>query len=333
MNHPIRSCITVAPIFFMVLRHQSRDKKQVRSHGPVVVSTGQGTKGKQNNGGIKIGTMEVNALIGLGAANVCMERMNQVADGITLVVCKGCGHINTVHPKQSMKSVMEDLGEEIGGKQFDYNDISCVCSVCADKELLTVSIPGGFIYCKALLAVSGMSINLHVCRPSEKGEDFSSKFKQSRHCKRIDDLKIEDNNDTFSYTYMDVGEGEEGEGEEGEGEEGEGEGEEGEGEEGEGEEGEGEEGEGEEGEGEEGEGEGEGEEGEGEEGEGEEGEGEGEGEEGEEGEGEEGEGEEEGGEGEGKEEGEDSDDSDCFTPRRKRKTKKQPIVYYDGDSN
>lgn len=78
---------------YQVLKHHVADKYQVRNTGRKDPKTYQPVRGRPNEGGLRIGQQERDALISHGVANVVQDRMMESSDLYRMVVCKECGNI------------------------------------------------------------------------------------------------------------------------------------------------------------------------------------------------------------------------------------------------
>jgi DNA-directed RNA polymerase beta subunit len=80
----------LATIYYMPLKHQSKDKVYVRWVGPNELFSRQPVAGKKKGGGLKFGEMEMDAMISHGAANAINDTIRQ-SDMCEIPVCKTCG--------------------------------------------------------------------------------------------------------------------------------------------------------------------------------------------------------------------------------------------------
>lgn len=77
-------------IYYMPLKHQSKDKVYVRWIGPNELFSRQPVAGKKKGGGLKFGEMEMDAMISHGAANAINDTTRQ-SDMCKISACDICG--------------------------------------------------------------------------------------------------------------------------------------------------------------------------------------------------------------------------------------------------
>ena len=87
------SSIFSCPLYFMRLRHLTRDKLNARGAGRREQRTHQPTGGRGNEGGLRIGEMERDVLIGHGISDFMQERMMKCSDEASFYVCNSCGQM------------------------------------------------------------------------------------------------------------------------------------------------------------------------------------------------------------------------------------------------
>ena len=89
----IKAAIFIGPVYGMRLKHMVEDKWQARGQGRREVRTHQPTGGRGNEGGLRIGEMERDVLIGHGISDFMQERMMKCSDEATFYVCNSCGQM------------------------------------------------------------------------------------------------------------------------------------------------------------------------------------------------------------------------------------------------
>lgn len=92
-GEPLEAYIFFGPVFYQSLKHMVKDKMQARASGRTTLLTRQPTQGRSKKGGMRLGEMERDCLIGYGAANILYERMLISSDLYVANVCENCGLI------------------------------------------------------------------------------------------------------------------------------------------------------------------------------------------------------------------------------------------------
>lgn len=113
----LRADIYIGVVYYQRLRHMVNDKFQVRSTGPVNSLMMQPVKGRKRNGGIRVGEMERDALIGHGTSYLLQDRLLNSSDYTQTPICRSCGSL--LNTQQSVPRI---------------GSLSSVrCRACSDK--------------------------------------------------------------------------------------------------------------------------------------------------------------------------------------------------------
>ncbi len=85
--------IFIGPTYYMRLKHMVKDKINYRARGPRNVLTRQTVQGRANDGGLRIGEMERDGILGHGAAYMLTESFMERGDEYYLAICNKSGSI------------------------------------------------------------------------------------------------------------------------------------------------------------------------------------------------------------------------------------------------
>ena len=95
----INAHIFIGPVYGMRLKHMVEDKWQARGEGRREMRTHQPTGGRGAQGGLKIGEMDRDAIIGHAGMAFVKESFMERSDGTTMPICVACGMIPIHNPR------------------------------------------------------------------------------------------------------------------------------------------------------------------------------------------------------------------------------------------
>ena len=101
-GHMIPTQMFVGNVYTMRLKHMPEDKWNARAEGRREQRTHAPTGGRGAQGGLRIGEMERDAILGHGTADFLRESLMKRSDGYQTVVCNGCGTIPIYNERESL---------------------------------------------------------------------------------------------------------------------------------------------------------------------------------------------------------------------------------------
>jgi len=141
------------------------DKMHARARGPRATLTRQPTEGRSREGGLRLGEMERDCLIGYGATQLLLERLMISSDKFEVAACEECGLLG-------------------------YNGWCTYCK--SSKKMATLTIP----YAAKLLfqEVSGLSLTwvdgvLTVFCVLDDGDEYHSSAGTGRCLKSVQNYR------------------------------------------------------------------------------------------------------------------------------------------------
>lgn len=85
--------VYIGPVYYQRLKHMVSDKVHSRSIGPTTSLTRQPTEGRSRDGGLRVGEMERDCLIGHGTTFALLERFMFSSDVYEVEICNTCNFI------------------------------------------------------------------------------------------------------------------------------------------------------------------------------------------------------------------------------------------------
>jgi len=105
----IPCAVFMGPLYEQRLKHMVDDKIHSRSTGPKVMLTRQPAEGRSRDGGLRIGEMERDCMIGHGAGSFLKESMLDRSDRYAMHVGRKCGLTSVVNKE---KNIVDTFAED-----------------------------------------------------------------------------------------------------------------------------------------------------------------------------------------------------------------------------
>ena len=94
--------IFIGPTYYMRLKHMVKDKINYRARGPNTMLTRQPVQGRANDGGLRVGEMERDAIMANGMTAFLTESFLKRSDEYYMAVCNKTGMISIYNPGSNM---------------------------------------------------------------------------------------------------------------------------------------------------------------------------------------------------------------------------------------
>ena len=139
-GEPLDADIFIGPTYYMRLKHMVKDKINFRDQGPMTMLNRQPVQGRANDGGLRIGEMERDGIIGNGMSGVLNDAFINRGDEYFMAVCNKTGAIAVYNPARNLYlSPMAD-GPLIFGEAVDGTTVLDIQSVYG-RSFSIVRIP------------------------------------------------------------------------------------------------------------------------------------------------------------------------------------------------
>jgi hypothetical protein len=153
----IEHSIFIGPTYYMRLKHMVKDKINYRSKGPRTLLTRQTNHGRANDGGLRIGEMERDGVIGHGCAYFLSDSLMNRGDKYRMAVCNHSGTI-AIYDKEQKQFFSPILDGPIKYDMEDNDALSGMKISQFGKSFSIVHVP----YCFKLLLQELSSMNIQM---------------------------------------------------------------------------------------------------------------------------------------------------------------------------
>jgi len=191
----LESEIFIGPTYYMRLKHMVKDKINYRALGPRTQLTRQPVSGRANDGGLRIGEMERDAVISHGMTDFLTESMMERGDKYYMAICNTTGLIAIYNPEKNLFiSPMADGPIKFTGSLAGDNmNIENVTKY--GRSFSVVRIP----YSLKLFAQELQTMNIHMRFITE---DNIGQIENMMFSKNIDKLTGFENTTPSEYTRL-----------------------------------------------------------------------------------------------------------------------------------
>jgi len=179
-GNQLDSNIFMGPTYYMRLKHMVKDKINFRALGPKNVLTRQTVQGRANDGGLRIGEMERDGVIGHGMSSFLKDSFMVRGDAYSVAVCNTTGSIAIYNAKQNkFYSPLLDGPVELNEPISEQSVITNVSKF--GFSFSVIKIP----YCLKLLIHELQSMNISMKLVTEDNVDQLSNMNYSMDLNNI----------------------------------------------------------------------------------------------------------------------------------------------------
>ena len=216
----MESSIFLGTVYYMRLKHMVKDKQQSRCLGPRSALTKQPVGGRANDGGLRIGEMERDSVLGHGATGFLNESMMERSDKYYVAVCNQSGMLAIYNPTKNLfMSPMTDgpltfLNDQLRdasqlrletvtkfGRNFSIVEIPYTLKLLI-QELQTINVQLRIITDDNIDQLESLSYS-RIQHPQEFGQKLDALVKASNEGSNHDLLKrVQDALRTASPPYV-----------------------------------------------------------------------------------------------------------------------------------
>jgi hypothetical protein len=196
--------IFMGPTYYMRLKHMVKDKINYRAQGPRTALTRQPVSGRANDGGLRIGEMERDAVISHGASSFLRESMMERGDKYFMAVCNTTGMIAIYNPNKNLFISPAADGPLKFTGSLDSQDIRVENVTKFGRDFSVICIPYSFKLLMQELQTINMQMRLITEDNIEQLENLSysrniekltyvDKFDSKTYIRQVNDIQMKAN--------------------------------------------------------------------------------------------------------------------------------------------
>ena len=153
----VEHSIFMGPTYYMRLKHMVKDKINYRGRGPRTLLTRQTNHGRANDGGLRIGEMERDGVIGHGCSHFLKDSLMERGDKYKMAICTHSGTI-AIYDKESNNFFSQLVDGPVKYNPENKEQLTGVKITEFGKEFTIVEVP----YCFKLLLQELSSMNVQM---------------------------------------------------------------------------------------------------------------------------------------------------------------------------